>query len=92
MPLLLLWYEDVWRRPSMWADVVLPFLGWQRRGTDAAALASPIAKQIVGRKRDMLVNYGQVAAALAAAGAARYLRDELDEDRAPEVRCVACAA
>ena len=39
----------------------------------------------------MLVNYGQVAAALAAAGAARYLRDELDEDRAPEVRCVACA-
>ena len=40
----------------------------------------------------MLVNYGQVAAALAAAGAARYLRDELDEDRAPEVRCVACAA
>ena len=92
MPLLLLWYEDVWRRASMWADVVLPFLGWQRRGTDAAALASPIAKQIVGRKRDMLVNYGQVAAALAAAGAARYLRDELDEDRAPEVRCVACAA
>ena len=91
VPLLSLWYEDVWRRPSMWEDVVLPFLGW--RTADAASLASPIAKQIVGLKRDMLLNYEQIAAALEAAGAERYLRDELHEERAPEVECVGeCAA
>ena len=80
VPLLIVRYEDVERNPTMWQDVVFPFLGWRRPSSAHANLQ----KRVTEAHSTVIVNYADVATALGAAGFGRYLRDELD----PEARRV----
>ena len=81
VPLLILRYEDVVRRPELWYSHILPFLNLSHivLGPDGVSKRNP------NSHRESLENFAHVAAALRGAGMARYLRDEPNIREAAEV-------
>ena len=83
LPLLVVYYEDLLRRPDLWRGRVFPFLGLG--GAPAAPQAKYAKRAGNATQRERLTNYDDVAAALRNAGLGAALRDELRVDVDPDV-------